>query len=117
TGMLLRPRQKLRHRMRNVGDAAAVVNEHDLRAPPRRREAVDGNREVDDVRSNMRRVDVAIIRKLRAEGAIQQTLLPEREEVRAIEPQEIDRSIYIAAGRFFVPVPRLRVGATAHLDV
>ena len=100
-GVLLRPVQQRRRRARHgcrVADARRVVDEDDLRHAPGHRQAVHRRGEVDHVGALLRGVDVAEVGQRLRHRAEQQALLLHVQQVRAVDPDEVDAAVAVAAG-------------------
>ena len=102
-GMASRPLQHRRRgarQLRRVPKARRVVHEDDLRQAPRHRQAIDRRREVDQVGALVGHVHVLEVRQRLRDRAVQQPLLLHGEEVRPVDPDQVDRAALVAAGRF-----------------
>ena len=115
--MPLRPREQFRHRPGHVLHPHRLVDEHDLRHAPRRLVAVVRDREVDDVGALAHRVDQPPVRQALDERAVEELLLLHREEVRAVDPDQVDAAAAVASGRLLRDHARHRLGGVLELDV
>ena len=113
----LHPVEQGRHRARRLRHARRIVEKDELGHAPGRLKTLGRDREVDQGGGLALGVDVAKIRQRFGKGPEQQVLPFERGEILAVDPDQVDGAVAVAAGCLLGDDPADRLGGIGQLDV